>query len=188
MSSFPCPALSSDHILSSASTCHPLLRSGSIHAEKRVVAKQARRRLTETTAVVVGTEVDHSEIDTIDRVTLSVQHMYSQMPARVSLYEGFFNPDSFSETVENIFDLSFLMKDGKASLEFDENNIPIVCRTKEPTKADLEQGVKQMHYILRLDMKDFHDICEAYELRAPRIRRLTEEDYLRLSRNRSRDD
>ena len=38
------------------------------------------------------------------------------------------NPESFGQSVENLFYLSFLIRDGKAALEFDETTAePVVC-------------------------------------------------------------
>lgn len=159
-------------------------RSGCIRAEKRVVQKQARQKLTQSAEVQLGKAVDLEEISTSDRISITIQHMYDSMPKEVSLYEGFFNPRSFSQTVENIFELSFLLKDGKASLDIGDDGVPMIRKTKEATKEDINSGLKKMHHIFRLDMRDFADICQAYNLGDPMVRRLTDEEVEDRSRRK----
>lgn len=45
-----------------------------------------------------------------------------------SLFDFAINPHSFGQTVENIFYISFLIKEGNVGLEMDENGLPTLCK------------------------------------------------------------
>jgi non-structural maintenance of chromosomes element 4 len=44
----------------------------------------------------------------------------------VSLFEFAINPDSFGQTVENLFYISFLVKDGYVRVDFDDDGLPTI--------------------------------------------------------------
>jgi hypothetical protein len=46
----------------------------------------------------------------------------------VNFYEWIINPGSFSESVENLFYTSFLVREGKLAIEFDTEGIPRICK------------------------------------------------------------
>lgn len=48
----------------------------------------------------------------------------------VNLFRFVINPHSFSNTVENLFYVSFLIREGTASLDDDEEGEPILCKWK----------------------------------------------------------
>lgn len=58
----------------------------------------------------------------------------------MNLFQFVVNPDSFSQTVENLFHLSFLIKDGNASLQLDQNGLPIAAPSNPPDERDYSNG------------------------------------------------
>jgi len=87
---------------------------------------------------------------------------------RVGLFEFIVNPESFSQTVENIFYLSFLIRDGKALLD-EENGELVIERTDPPDEEDYMHGIKKKQFILEMDYDTWKDIVEVYDIKESMI-------------------
>lgn len=48
----------------------------------------------------------------------------------VNLFKFIINPNDFAQSVENIFYLSFLIRDGKVALETRESGEPYICASE----------------------------------------------------------
>ncbi|KAJ1446436.1 hypothetical protein M885DRAFT_546521 [Pelagophyceae sp. CCMP2097] len=77
------------------------------------------------------------------------------------------NKDSFCETVENFFDLSFLVKDGRACLEIDPaTGLPCARLTQAP-----EEAIHKTQNVVVLSMADTAQIAELWRLQANELKR-----------------
>jgi hypothetical protein len=45
----------------------------------------------------------------------------------VNLFRFVINPNDFAQSVENLFYLSFLIRDGECALEMEEDGEPVIC-------------------------------------------------------------
>lgn len=45
----------------------------------------------------------------------------------INLFRFVINPDDFGQSVENLFYLSFLIRDGSCAFEVDEHSEPVIC-------------------------------------------------------------
>lgn len=50
-----------------------------------------------------------------------------EQSGEVNLFRFVINPNDFAQSVENIFYLSFLIRDGKVALEFRDSE-PVICK------------------------------------------------------------
>ncbi|KAJ8759983.1 hypothetical protein K2173_010839 [Erythroxylum novogranatense] len=86
----------------------------------------------------------------------------------VKLEHLILNRKSFAQTVENLFALSFLARDGRAQIKVDENGSHLVSPKNAPEKGE----ARYTHFIFRFDYKDWELmkglVCDGEELMAHR--------------------
>lgn len=73
----------------------------------------------------------------------------------INFFAFFINPNSFSESVENLFHLSFLIRDGKVVVEDNEDGIPVLETADPPTAEDFEQGASKKQSVFHFDFRTF---------------------------------
>lgn len=93
----------------------------------------------------------------------------------VCAIELLFNPKSFTQTVENLYHYSFLVKEGKASLKVRDSKVldkdkgleadagPVV---KHITKEQSKKPPPPRQAIVTLTMEDWKDLIEAYDVKS----------------------
>ncbi|KAH6894173.1 Nse4 C-terminal-domain-containing protein [Thelonectria olida] len=81
------------------------------------------------------------------------------------------NPKSFGQTVENMFYVSFLIRDGRVEIDYDEHDLPALApvdREEEEEGAPRHSASKHQA-ILSMDMKTWRDIIDTFEIKEPMI-------------------
>lgn len=61
----------------------------------------------------------------------------------INLFEFIINPHSFGQTIENMFYLSFSVRDARAKIEIDEHGLPVVYFVDALSDAEMELDNKQ---------------------------------------------
>jgi len=95
----------------------------------------------------------------------------------IDLLKFVVNPRSFGQTVENMFYVSFLIRDGQVRIDFDSNEFPTLL----PVEKDEEQttstkhGAQRQQAVLTIDMKMWRDIIEAFDIKESLIPHRREE-------------
>ena len=120
-------------------------------------------------------QADSVSVDQLQEVAESkaqVSRMKTQLSAltkavgaspdgRVNLFDLLLHPTSFSQTVENLFDFAFLVKDGFATL-IPESSAPYVTRSEPPVTDDHAAGIIKVQNILKIDYPTYEKLVSKY--------------------------
>jgi len=123
---------------------------------------QVERKNEETTAKM--TERVHNLL-----TTYSIEQQDNDP---LDFFEFVTDPDSFGRTVENIFYVSFLVREGLARVFLDEDKLPLI---QPVAKADNDAKAKNTklfnQVVVSLSYKDWEDICKIYDIQQAWITR-----------------
>ncbi|KAI9319726.1 Nse4 C-terminal-domain-containing protein [Dichotomocladium elegans] len=78
------------------------------------------------------------------------------------------NPDSFSQTVENMFYVSFLIRNAVAEID-DSSGHPMLYTRTPPTQDELAGNVTKSQLIMNIDVELWKEIIETYNIRSSAI-------------------
>lgn len=88
----------------------------------------------------------------------------------VSLFQFAINPHSFGQTIENLFYISFLVKDGYVALDTDDDGLPTLRCTQPRTAGEMrEKGATRHQAIFSLDFKTWRKLIAAFDITEPLI-------------------
>eukprot|EP00249_Psilotum_nudum_P019282 c27179_g1_i1 orf=522-1688(+) len=108
---------------------------------------------------------DSSEVNEKSETDKNMEAMFRILKRlkSVPLESLVLNRHSFSQTVENIFALSFLVKDGRAEISI-VNGGHMVAPKNFPTPQQREKGEGSMEqFVFRFDYKDWKIMCDTLE-------------------------
>ncbi|XP_046850901.1 EP300-interacting inhibitor of differentiation 3-like [Xenia sp. Carnegie-2017] len=127
------------------------------------------------TAKITPQQLDKVE-NNEEATTKEVQRVYEALVKatpgdddRLSFFEFVTNPDSFSQTVENIFHLSFLINKGNAAIELDEDDLPVVYATDPYSEKDYENEICRKQVVMQFTMEDWRDVLSTFNINTPII-------------------
>ncbi|KAI0402469.1 Nse4 C-terminal-domain-containing protein [Xylaria palmicola] len=87
----------------------------------------------------------------------------------IDLLKFVVNPKSFGQTVENMFYVSFLIRDGAIQIEFDENRLPSLQPTANQDPSAPKRDAQRHQAVLSIDMQMWRDIIDAFNITEPMI-------------------
>jgi len=94
----------------------------------------------------------------------------------VPLFDFCVNPKSFGQTVENLFYVSFLIKEGKVGLDFDSNGLPTLGIAPPKSVAE-RQETQRNQAVFTLDFDVWEDIVHSCGIQKSIIPHRNEEQY-----------
>ena len=135
--------------------------------KKRKIVRQAREKVDERLTIrpedtrgseITPEEATHNEV-------VRIQNILNKINGPMNYFEFVVNPSDFSQTIENIFHLAFLVKDGKASIQV-ENDLPIL-RKAVPYTADNgeEDTIRKKQVLVSLDRPQWRAIIKLFNIK-----------------------
>jgi hypothetical protein len=95
----------------------------------------------------------------------------------IDLWKFVVNPLSFGQTVENLFYVSFLIRDGKVGIEVDDSGLPYLVTTQPAGREGAgDNGVMKRQAVLSIDEAMWKEIIEVWGLEQPLIEHRDEEE------------
>ncbi|KAJ7346748.1 Nse4 C-terminal-domain-containing protein [Mycena albidolilacea] len=87
----------------------------------------------------------------------------------VNLFEFVINPNDFAQSVENIFYLSFLIRDGKVALETQDDGQVVIYICQQPDDQDYILGLKKRQIVLEFDQATWKRAIEVFKITESKI-------------------
>jgi len=98
-----------------------------------------------------------------------------QEPDYHCFFQFVMNPASHTQSVENIFDFSFLIKKGDAQLKINEQGMPVI-RPMNATQNS-ENNKTPTQTVMSLTMAQWDEICETFECKSQGVEHRDDESY-----------
>ncbi|KAF9894557.1 nuclear protein [Aspergillus nanangensis] len=94
----------------------------------------------------------------------------------VPLFDFCINPKSFGQSVENLFYVSFLVRDGIVGITVDSRGLPTLHPTKPYTPSEAQQkGIQKHQTVFTLDFETWHELVESFDIKESIIPHRAEE-------------
>ncbi|PSN74692.1 Nse4-domain-containing protein [Corynespora cassiicola Philippines] len=95
----------------------------------------------------------------------------------VSLFDFVINPTSFGQTVENLFYVSFLIREGAVQVLHDNDGLPLLMPAKPRNITEQRENNIQKHQaVLSLDWSTWESLIKAFDIKTPLIPNRTPEE------------
>uniref|UniRef100_A0A1D1XPL1 Non-structural maintenance of chromosomes element 4 n=1 Tax=Anthurium amnicola TaxID=1678845 RepID=A0A1D1XPL1_9ARAE len=148
--------LSVSDVFRKAPGCCTML--GPMNTELKQRRTTVQRKRTKPTESVRPEELRNTEKEERSDTDKNMSTMFEilRRNRRVRLENLVLNRISFAQTVENIFALSFLVKDGRAEITIDDKGHHLVLPRNAPAASTVASGdVSYSHFVFRFDFKDW---------------------------------
>ncbi|KAM9281950.1 non-structural maintenance of chromosomes element 4 homolog A [Cariama cristata] len=141
-----------------------------IERQKKATGGEEKRAMP---AQLKKMEESHQEATEkeVERILGLLQtHFKNDPDTPISFFDLVIDPNSFARTVENIFHVSFIIRDGFARLKLDDDKLPIIEPSKdnEGREDDHSAGARNQ-VVISLNHQEWKEIVETYEITEPMI-------------------
>lgn len=154
---------------------------GPLDIVRKPVNRRARRAVRNDAALVQPDRVNAKDLTTEDRDTAAaVEKCFHVLHSngkrrKMNLFKFFIHPQSFAQSVENLFYTSFLISTGKVILGKGEDGVPYIQEGTKDTFSELPKwqakDTSRMHLIFRFDYDTWLDSISAFDVESSFLQR-----------------
>ncbi|KAL8600518.1 hypothetical protein ACOMHN_005012 [Nucella lapillus] len=146
---------------------------------KKVVARERKPKdtepgkTTELKQLESFNETSKNEATTkeVESVLQTLWHHYERNGrSPICYFEFVMNPDSFGQSVENIFYVSFLARDGYVQLDLDDDGLPVLEPMEGSTEDRKNEGKSRQQIIISITPAEWKEIVETFKISEPLIK------------------
>ncbi|XP_057273308.1 non-structural maintenance of chromosomes element 4 homolog A [Pezoporus wallicus] len=141
-----------------------------IERQKKTTGTEEKRAMP---AQLKKMEESHQEATEkeVERILGLLQTHFQNDPSTpISFFDLVIDPNSFARTVENIFHVSFIIRDGFARIKLDDDKLPIIEPSEDnEEREDGHSAGARNQVVLSLNYKDWKEIVETFEITEPMI-------------------
>lgn len=134
-----------------------------IERQRKAPSKEAKRIMPTQLKRMDSSHQEATEKE-VERILGYLKSYYQDEPTSpISYYEFVVDPNSFSRTVENIFHMSFLIRDGLARMYMDSDKLPCIAPVEE---GEVEAGgsCSRKQCIVSISPKIWKELIEAFDI------------------------
>ncbi|XP_058815527.1 EP300-interacting inhibitor of differentiation 3 [Topomyia yanbarensis] len=152
-------------------TKHSQSLYGAFEPEPVVVQKEARQR-AQRQKTNFGQALKPETVDKLQKKEKSAQklnlifnqivHIYERRQTPIPYYELIIDPEDFMNTVDNAFQISFLIRDGRVALLNDDDHEPVVRPTTQKENEQAQRMNETTQAILGLNPRKWRDMVERF--------------------------
>lgn len=150
------------HVFRSAHGCRTMIGPMNTELKQRKTAVYRKRtKHTENARPEELDETDNNEKTDTDK-NMATMFNVLRKNRKAKLENLILNRKSFAQTVENLFALSFLIKDGRAEISVDEAGRHLVSPRNAPSADAIKSGeAVYNHFMFRFDYKDWKSMLDS---------------------------
>ncbi|CAR25753.1 ZYRO0A07304p [Zygosaccharomyces rouxii] len=154
---------------------------GPFSMQRKTRAPVVRKEQDTVGALTTAEKVTQSSLNSTQQITTpeQVKRMFKILERKngkrqINLFKFVINPQSFSKSVENLFYVSFLIKEGRVVLEEDQDGFPSIrIRGGPPTDPKAREieirkrrEASENHIIFQMDMPTWKKLIEKFDIRS----------------------
>ncbi|XP_019358480.1 PREDICTED: non-structural maintenance of chromosomes element 4 homolog A [Gavialis gangeticus] len=153
------------HYMLGSFSADPPVPKQRIERQKRKTGREERSAMP---AQLRRMEESHQEATEkeVERILGLLQTHFNNDPEiPISFFDFVIDPNSFARTVENIFHVSFIIRDGFARIKLDQDRLPIIEPSNDNEGRENDQNAQVRHQaIISLSHQEWKDIVETFEI------------------------